>query len=207
MHSSIFIDIRFVVECDECIDYVKQMHRLSDTFENSCLLFFVLITRFCHLKLIVWICEITEMAFLLRQLAKPALQRNLLLSTNSLRHAAKDVAASANTQQQKQLQISESCLKRLREICVDGSFLRITVEGGGCSGFQYKFDLDGKLNEDDLQFGEEKAKVVIDTISLDYCSGATVDYTRELIREGFRMVANPLAEQGCSCGSSFAVKL
>jgi len=75
MHSNIFIDIRFVAECDECIDSGRQTYRLSNTFENSCLLFFVLITRFCHLKLIVWICEITEMAFLLRQLAKPALQR------------------------------------------------------------------------------------------------------------------------------------
>ncbi|KAH8293014.1 hypothetical protein KR054_006112, partial [Drosophila jambulina] len=105
------------------------------------------------------------------------------------------------------VQVSQSCLKRLREICVDGSFLRVTVEGGGCSGFQYKFDLDSKLNEDDREFGEDKAKVVIDTISLEYCSGATVDYHSELIRAGFRMVANPLAEQGCSCGSSFSIKL
>lgn len=130
-------------------------------------------------------------------------------SSSSIRLAAKDAAANAhatNTQQQ-QLLVSESCLKRLREICSDGSFLRITVEGGGCSGFQYKFDLDNKLNKDDLQFGEDKAKVVIDTISLDYCSGATVDYHSELIRAGFRMIANPLAEQGCSCGSSFSIKL
>lgn len=136
-----------------------------------------------------------------------------MFSTSTLRYAAKDAAsdspvadeASKNTQ--KQLQLSESCLKRLREICVDGSFLRVTVEGGGCSGFQYKFDLDKVRNEDDLEFGEQMAKVVIDTISLDYCTGATVDYHSELIREGFRMVANPLAEQGCSCGSSFAIKL
>ncbi|KAL7728491.1 hypothetical protein ACLKA6_012506 [Drosophila palustris] len=153
------------------------------------------------------------MAFMLRQLAKPALQRNFLHSTSSLRHAANDVAsnapvaAAAGTNTQKQLQLSESCLKRLRDICVDGSFLRITVEGGGCSGFQYKFDLDKKMNEDDLEFGEQTAKVVIDTISLDYCTGSTVDYHSELIREGFRMVANPLAEMGCSCGSSFAIKL
>ncbi|XP_060647529.1 iron-sulfur cluster assembly 2 homolog, mitochondrial isoform X1 [Drosophila nasuta] len=154
------------------------------------------------------------MAFVLRQLAKPTLQRNLLVSTSSLRYAAKDAAskspttiAPSMTNPQQQLIVSDSCLKRLREICLDGSFLRITVEGGGCSGFQYKFDLDTKMNEDDLQFGEEKAKVVIDTISLDYCSGATIDYHSELIRAGFRMVANPQAEMGCSCGSSFAIKL
>ncbi|KAH8294161.1 hypothetical protein KR054_009095 [Drosophila jambulina] len=125
--------------------------------------------------------------------------RNLLL----MRH----VSASASANPELSVQVSESCLKRLREICVDGSFLRVTVEGGGCSGFQYKFDLDSKLNEDDREFGEDKAKVVIDTISLEYCSGATVDYHSELIRAGFRMVANPLAEQGCSCGSSFSIKL
>ncbi|EDW33919.1 GL21975 [Drosophila persimilis] len=140
------------------------------------------------------------MSFLLRQLIKPGLQRNLLQSAVASRHVA-----SANPEQK--IQVSESCLKRLREICIDGSFLRITVEGGGCSGFQYKFDLDSKMNEDDLQFGEEKAKVVIDTVSLEYCTGSTVDYHSELIRAGFRMVANPLAEQGCSCGSSFSVKM
>ncbi|XP_017144530.1 iron-sulfur cluster assembly 2 homolog, mitochondrial [Drosophila miranda] len=140
------------------------------------------------------------MSFLLRQLIKPGLQRNLLQSAVASRHVA-----SANPEQK--IQVSESCLKRLREICIDGSFLRITVEGGGCSGFQYKFDLDSKMNEDDLQFGEEKAKVVIDTVSLDYCTGSTVDYHSELIRAGFRMMANPLAEQGCSCGSSFSVKM
>ncbi|XP_001359117.2 iron-sulfur cluster assembly 2 homolog, mitochondrial [Drosophila pseudoobscura] len=140
------------------------------------------------------------MSFLLRQLIKPGLQRILLQSPVASRHVA-----SANPEQK--IQVSESCLKRLREICIDGSFLRITVEGGGCSGFQYKFDLDSKMNEDDLQFGEEKAKVVIDTVSLEYCTGSTVDYHSELIRAGFRMVANPLAEQGCSCGSSFSVKM
>ena len=105
------------------------------------------------------------------------------------------------------LLVSDSCIKRLREICTDGSFLRVTVEGGGCSGFQYKFDLDKKLNDDDLVFGEEQAKVVIDNTSLEYCTGATVDYHVELIRAGFRILANPLAEQGCSCGSSFSIKL
>ncbi|XP_067641152.1 iron-sulfur cluster assembly 2 homolog, mitochondrial [Eurosta solidaginis] len=104
--------------------------------------------------------------------------------------------------------VSDSCVKRLREICDGGrSFLRITVEGGGCSGFQYKFDLDTKLNQDDVIFGEEDAKVVIDNISLEYCAGATIDYHTELIRAGFRMLANPQAEQGCSCGASFSIKL
>lgn len=128
-------------------------------------------------------------------------QRTLAIS-NTWR--SEKSAASSN---ENKLTISDSCIKRLREICQDDSFLRITVEGGGCSGFQYKFDIDNKMNPDDLQFGEEKAKVVIDNVSLDYCTGATVDFHTELIRSGFRMLANPLAEQGCSCGASFALKL
>lgn len=106
------------------------------------------------------------------------------------------------------LVISDSCIKRLQEISENGkTFLRITVEGGGCSGFQYKFDLDSKLKNDDVVFGEGNAKVVIDNLSLEYCSGATVDYHMELIRSGFRILANPQAEHGCSCGSSFSIKL
>lgn len=109
--------------------------------------------------------------------------------------------------QKVNVQLSDSCVKRLEEICIDGKFLRVTVESGGCSGFQYKFDLDNKLNEDDLTFGTDKAKVVIDEVSLEYCEGATVDYHTELIRAGFRILANPKAELGCSCGSSFSIKL
>lgn len=103
--------------------------------------------------------------------------------------------------------ISESCKKRLKDILKDDSFLRVSVEGGGCSGFQYKFDIDTKLNDDDVTFGDKGAQVVVDTVSLEYCSGATVDFHSELIRSGFRIIQNPKAEQGCSCGASFALKL
>ncbi|XP_011290502.1 iron-sulfur cluster assembly 2 homolog, mitochondrial-like [Musca domestica] len=153
------------------------------------------------------------MASLLRNLVRPT-QRSLCLhhrlpmlteALNSKNYSK--AASSATAASDQQLVLSDSCLKRLKEICGDGSFLRITVEGGGCSGFQYKFDLDNKINEDDLQFGKDDAKVVIDNVSLEYCNGATVDYHTELIRSGFRMLANPKAEQGCSCGSSFAIKL
>ncbi|KAI8129831.1 mitochondrial, Iron-sulfur cluster assembly 2 like protein [Lucilia cuprina] len=145
----------------------------------------------------------------LRNILRPSHQcfrilspQRTLITSGSLR-----TESVASSKTENKLLVSDSCLKRLREICQDGSFLRITVEGGGCSGFQYKFDLDNKMNPDDLQFGEEKAKVVIDNVSLEYCTGSTVDYHTELIRSGFRMLANPLAEQGCSCGASFAIKL
>lgn len=95
---------------------------------------------------------------------------------------------------------------QLREICEEGTYLRIQVDGGGCSGFQYKFELTSDLNEDDVKLGPD-GRVVIDTISLDYCAGATLDYQVELIKSGFRMLSNPKAEQGCSCGASFALKM
>lgn len=104
--------------------------------------------------------------------------------------------------------LSETCVKKLNEICTNGdeNYLRITVDGGGCSGFQYKFELDNKLNEDDVLIGDAK-KVVIDTVSLEYCAGSTLDYQMELIKAGFRIISNPKAEQGCSCGASFALKI
>ncbi|XP_036322054.1 iron-sulfur cluster assembly 2 homolog, mitochondrial-like [Rhagoletis pomonella] len=161
------------------------------------------------------------MAFALRNLLSPKCYRqicaasrcnSIYLETFSTKNA--DITETATLEDPKpspggtKLVISDSCKKRLLEIAGNGrSFLRITVEGGGCSGFQYKFDLDSKLSSDDIVFGEENAKVVIDSISLEYCAGATVDYHTELIRSGFRMLANPQAEQGCSCGSSFSIKL
>lgn len=98
-------------------------------------------------------------------------------------------------------------MSRLREICIDNSFLRVSVEGGGCSGFQYKFDLDKNIHEDDISFGVAGAKVVIDKSSFEFCQGSIIDYHIELIRAGFRIVGNPKADHGCSCGSSFSIKI
>lgn len=106
-----------------------------------------------------------------------------------------------------QLLLSDSCVKRLQQICTDGSFLRVVVEGGGCSGFQYKLEMDKNLSPEDLQFGSDGAKVVIDETSIEYVDGSTVDYHEELIRAGFRIINNPKAEGGCSCGASFNIKL
>lgn len=108
------------------------------------------------------------------------------------------------------LNLSDSCAKKLKEISERESkkYLRISVDGGGCSGFQYLFDLDDKVNADDVVFGEDDGgQVVVDTVSLEYCAGSTVDYHTELIKSGFRIVGNPKAEQGCSCGASFSIKL
>lgn len=119
------------------------------------------------------------------------------------------VSSASNSATSKSLILSDSCIKQLKEISEreNKKYLRISVDGGGCSGFQYSFNLDDKVNDDDIIIGENNSQVIIDTVSLEYCGGSTVDYHTELIRSGFRIVGNPKAEQGCSCGASFSVKL
>ena len=79
-------------------------------------------------------------------------------------------------------------------------FFRITVQGGGCSGFKYKFGFDTKSNKDDVVFG----KTIIDKSSLDIISGSMVDYKKEMIGESF-VINNPKATASCGCGLSFSV--
>ncbi|XP_077094488.1 iron-sulfur cluster assembly 2 homolog, mitochondrial isoform X2 [Siphateles boraxobius] len=105
------------------------------------------------------------------------------------------------------LLLSQSCVKRLAEILDKGQYLRIAVEGGGCSGFQYKFLVDAARNEDDRVFEKNGVGIIIDLDSLEFVKGSTVDFSQELIRSSFQVVKNPQAEHGCSCGSSFSVKL
>lgn len=81
------------------------------------------------------------------------------------------------------------------------------MEGGGCSGFMYTFDVDTDISDEDRVIEKDGAKVVIDDISLEYIKGSTVDFQEELIRSAFKISFNPKAEKGCSCGSSFTFKL
>lgn len=123
----------------------------------------------------------------------------ILASPSSLRHCS---------QKSSRLIITDACVNRLKRVIQDGNkFLRIEVEGGGCQGFAYKFSLDDSIKEDDHVFEEKGAKVVVDGVSLNYIQGSVLDFKDELIRSSFRILNNPQSEQGCSCGSSFAIKL
>ncbi len=82
--------------------------------------------------------------------------------------------------------------------------LRLSVEGGGCSGFQYKFGLAETIDSDDAIAETDGVRLVVDAVSLDLVSGAAVDYVESLGGSAFR-VTNPNAASGCGCGSSFSV--
>ncbi len=105
--------------------------------------------------------------------------------------------------------LSESAAKRIASLIAkrnDPSIsLRISVEGGGCSGFQYKYEFVTDLpNEDELIIEQEGAKILIDLISLDLLNGSTLDFNEDLSGSYFKM-KNPNASNKCGCGNSFSV--
>lgn len=81
------------------------------------------------------------------------------------------------------------------------------MEGGGCSGFQYRFSVeDAPAQESDKQFVKDGVAILVDETSLELIRGATIDFQDELIRSAFAVVNNPMSESACGCGSSFAAK-
>lgn len=107
--------------------------------------------------------------------------------------------------------ITSACAARLKALSKARArdvALRVTVDGGGCSGFQYVFtveDMGGRKRDDNL-FQNHGAVVVVDDISLAYIAGAKVDYVEELISSSFRVSENPNSDSSCGCGVSFAAK-
>ena len=83
-------------------------------------------------------------------------------------------------------------------------YFRITVLGGGCAGFQYKFDFDNKKNNDDILIKTNKISVLIDKTSLELINGSKIDYVDELIGSSFKVI-NPKASSSCGCGTSFSL--
>ena len=117
-----------------------------------------------------------------------------------------------------------SCLPLFLYVCVYGlraisvtlsspakvqpeGYLRLRVDGGGCSGFQYKFELDTEKHEDDAVFEKAGAKLIIDETSLDLVRGSTIAFVEEMISSSFQVVNNPNSESNCGCGASFAPKM
>ncbi len=103
---------------------------------------------------------------------------------------------------EKKLNFTDQALNQISIITKDQDkkFFRITVQGGGCSGFKYNFDFDTKSNDDDIIFG----KAIIDKSSLDIISGSVVDFKKEMIGESF-VIENPRATASCGCGLSFSI--
>ncbi|KAF7233348.1 hypothetical protein EG68_04398 [Paragonimus skrjabini miyazakii] len=124
-----------------------------------------------------------------------------LLVTRSCQFSSQSSAKAA-------LILSDKCVQRLRLIQTStGRTLRVLVDSGGCSGFQYKFEMAHSPTSDDHIISQDDVRVIVDDVSLKLLEGATIDYEDELIRSGFRVTKNPQAEKGCSCGVSFALKM
>jgi len=103
---------------------------------------------------------------------------------------------------EKKLNFTDQALNQINLITKgdEKKYFRITVQGGGCSGFKYNFGFDSKMNRDDIIFG----KTIIDKASLEIISGSVVDFKKEMIGESF-VIDNPKATASCGCGLSFSV--
>lgn len=117
------------------------------------------------------------------------------------------------------LEITPQCVNRIKQLKQQREknvALRVTVDGGGCSGFQYAFEIEewesppeekSLENENDVLFEKDGASVIVDNLSLAYIAGSKVDYIEELISSSFRVIDNPNSETSCGCGVSFSPKL
>lgn len=113
-----------------------------------------------------------------------------------------------NPMEQRTVSISQSAARRIGQlIASEGQrdlMLRLSVSGGGCSGFQYGFSFDNARQPDDHVFEKDGVALVIDDVSLDLLNGAEIDFVEDLIGASFQ-VRNPNAASSCGCGNSFAV--
>jgi len=106
-----------------------------------------------------------------------------------------------------QITLTQNAANRINAILAkqtDATMLRVSVDGGGCSGFSYKFDFETKANEDDLIVELDGAKVAIDEMSLEFLGGSEIDFSTDLIGAAFK-INNPNATASCGCGTSFSI--
>ncbi|MGB5078973.1 MAG: iron-sulfur cluster assembly accessory protein [Sphingorhabdus sp.] len=109
--------------------------------------------------------------------------------------------------EQNVISMTDNAARRVAEIATKlgkSPILRLSVEGGGCSGFQYRFGLADRVDADDIQAEGQGALLVVDPVSLDLVRGSAVDFVESLGGKSFQ-VTNPQAASGCGCGSSFSV--
>ena len=103
----------------------------------------------------------------------------------------------------KEIKFTDKAIKQINFLLNDkkkGSYFRIAIKGGGCSGFQYDFTFENERNDDDLMH----EKILIDKTSADLLKGSEVDYVNELIGESFK-ISNPQSKSSCGCGVSFSL--
>ena len=102
--------------------------------------------------------------------------------------------------------VSKSALKRIVEVSKKNKkkFFRISIDGGGCQGFSYKFDFDDKISENDKVLDYSEVKILIDSTSLSFINDAKLDFVEDMIGSYFK-VSNPKATSTCGCGISFSV--
>jgi iron-sulfur cluster assembly accessory protein len=107
----------------------------------------------------------------------------------------------------KGVELTEAAARRIVAIVASETgmtALRVSVEGGGCSGFSYKFDLTAERNPDDTAIERDGATVLVDEMSLIYMGGSVIDFVDDLIGQSFQ-IRNPNAVASCGCGTSFSV--
>ena len=103
--------------------------------------------------------------------------------------------------------VTERAARRVAQILArepQGAMLRVAVNGGGCSGFQYAFDIVTARGDDDLAIERDGVTVLVDSVSLDFLKGAKIDFVDDLMGQSFR-IDNPNATSSCGCGTSFSV--
>jgi iron-sulfur cluster insertion protein len=118
-----------------------------------------------------------------------------------------DAFATEKSTAERRFSVSESACRRIAKLLAEepaGTMLRVTVSGGGCSGYQYGFGFDAERTADDHFFETNGITVVIDDVSLDLLGGAELDFVEDLVGASFQ-VKNPNATSSCGCGASFSV--
>lgn len=126
--------------------------------------------------------------------------------------------AASNLQLQRQLKekngeengkiyITESAVNRLKKILNSNESLRVSIDSGGCKGFNYIFKVEQQIDKKDKIFEVDDSRIVIDEESYDFLKESILDYSDELIKSSFKIKDNPQTSEGCSCGISFSPKM